>query len=127
DLSAGAARGLTKEQRDAVALAKLATEWVDFCADINASACAKIPLRLYRRAGGGRKSCKGWHGEVRPIQTRSLSRSQQRWQHDYRGSWGKAVSYAEGAGDVEEVLDHPILDVYRRPNHIQSGHEFEYQ
>src|SRR5690606_27687737 len=41
--------------------------------------------------------------------------------------WGKAVSYAEGAGDVEEVMDHPILDVYRRPNHIQSGHEFEYQ
>lgn len=120
-------RGRSREQREAHELAKIATEWVGFCANINAQACSSIPLRLYRRAGSGPKAVKDWDGRVRRVNVRPLTRKQQRWQHEYAGVGAKAVSYAEGAGDVEEITDHPILDVLRRPNPIQSGHEFDYQ
>jgi len=77
------------------------------CATINATVMSMACLRLYRakRAGG------------------TVTRSKAAWLRG-GGAGAKAAMYAETAGEVEEVNDHPVLTMLRRPNPKQTGSEW---
>lgn len=67
-----------------------------------------VPIRLYR-ARGGRKA-------MRPGYAKHLG--------DHRKVGRKAAYFADRAGKVEEVLDHPVLDLLMTPNPVQSASMF---
>jgi HK97 family phage portal protein len=94
-----------------------ARQWVEVCARRNASACAAQPLRLYVPAkGGGAK--RSWAKAVTGRKRNDYLR------HPTRGPGHKAAMYAEVAGDVEEVIDHPVLHLLRTPNPWQRYAEW---
>lgn len=81
--------------------------WV--CAELRAKYAASVPIRLYRPSTGrGRK--------VRDRRTAEWLRS------PHVGL--RSASLADRAGDIEEVLDHPVLTLLRDPNPQQTGVEY---
>lgn len=95
------------QDREAMELLDKAWGVVHRCAMTNATVCAKVGLHLMRRAdmtsGAERRSVKGHRV---PKHKRFV---------------GKAGVYSIGAMDVEEVTDHPVLDLLNRPNRMMSG------
>lgn len=87
-------------------------------ASIIATECAAQPLRLYRRAGGGRLV--------------KAARGVSRRQSDFlRGKSGggfrvtaKAASMAESADRIEEVIDHPALQLLADPDPVTTASDF---
>lgn len=93
-----------------------AIQWVEICAQRNARNCSIQPLRLYvpaRASGSSRSWTKRVEGRGRKAGLR-------------RPVLGKLASYAEMAGEVEEVMDHPVLDLMHRPNPWMRGPELMY-
>lgn len=80
-------------------------QWVGVCAKINARNCAAQPIRLMRKARHGKPKGPGWK---RVTDRKALAY--------VRSLAGKVSEYANEADDIEEVTDHPILDVLRRPS-----------
>lgn len=87
------------------------TSWVYICASLNARSCAAIPLRLY---GGmpsqGRKM--RWAGTDVAVPTRKISRAK-------RAAFEKMrhlQPYMAKAEEVEEIVEHPFLDLMRNVN-----------
>ena len=74
------------------------------CADGNALATVRVPLRLYARRDAGQARPRCFHGQV--------SRSMRRRLGDL--PW-VARSMANG-DDVHEIFDHPLLTVLNKPN-----------
>ena len=103
---------------DQAALVARAHGWVFRAAAQNArSTVCNNPLRMYTPAGN--KAASKLYG------TRSLTRSRRLWINK-RGPinmGAKAVQYAELAGEVEEVIDHPALRLLRFGNDYMSGLE----
>lgn len=87
--------------------------------NMNATMCASLPIRLYRPQGAGRKSV---------YRGRSVPRKKAAWLHGEGvcAPGRKAVDYAHMAGDVEEVLEHPILDLLRWPDPFNTGTSWLY-
>jgi hypothetical protein len=96
---------------------KRATHWIMICAQFNARNLAAATLRLMRKA----KSAK--------VSGRGFRRVTDRKRLDYlrNGVIGKSAGYAKDADDVEEVTDHPALDLLNHPNPIDSGEFFTHQ
>lgn len=79
------------------------------CASTNARVCSSIPLRLMRRVdvAGKRAGIKLGMAERKSLAS---------------GVMGKQVaSFMEASGEVEEVIDHPVLDVLGRPSDTMVG------
>jgi HK97 family phage portal protein len=83
------------------------SSWVYLCASRNGAAVASVPLRLYVRGG------------TRRFPTRELQPGQRRF---LQGRRGKAGAMMMG-DDVEEVLQHPLLDLLDRPNGFMTGRD----
>jgi HK97 family phage portal protein len=83
------------------------TAWT--CASINASVCASFPPRLFVRTSPGqaRPKC-----ATAPI-TRAL---EQRFRQG--PAWASRI---RGADHIEEVVDHPLLDLLRQVNPIHNA------
>lgn len=82
------------------------------CATINSIVMTMAPMRLYRAASGteskrARKISAKRHAHLRS-----------------RAVGAKAAMYAEYAGDVVEVTSHPVLEMLKRPNPVQTGTEW---
>lgn len=73
----------------------------------NADVCAQQPLRLYRRVVEGEE--RGTRG------VKAVSKRTKQYMLSRQGGQ-KAASFAEGGGDIEEVLDHPVLDLLASPH-----------
>lgn len=82
-------------------------------AALNARVCAGQTMRLYTKAKGGRKSIKS---RRRNDYLRTPARGY--------GPGSKAARWAEQAGDVEEVTDHPVLMLLNAANPWQRGTSF---
>lgn len=108
-----AASGRWGNRGDLHAMVARATGWCCICADINSRACASVPIRLYRpvRENARKMTTRPVKGKARLKYLRSVA----------SGPGVKAAQYAEYAGDIEEVLDHPALDLVRRPSTTYPG------
>lgn len=91
------------------AMVAMAVQWVGICSKFKAIACADTPLRLYRKSGK-----RGLGGKVQRVTDRR--RLKYLRNRSVRGPGMKAAMYAEQAGEVEEILDSPILDLFHAPN-----------
>lgn len=81
------------------------------CALVNASVCARNPVRLYKRAKGPSKGTK-------QVDRKTMA-------HLASGKAGvKAATWAEQDGGVVEVTRHDVLDMLTRPNPYDTGGEF---
>lgn len=102
--------------RDFELIARAAVGTPNHAVTTMATVCASQTLRLYRRSGGRPKS----------FMTRAVT--DRRALKYLRGetpvpvSTIKGANYAAKAGDgVEEVLDHPVLDVLQNPDPVYTG------
>ena len=93
------------DRGEASALVLRAQQTALMCAERNSRVCANQSLRLYipKRSGGKRRD---WTSIVPKGRAKYLR---------------KSVRYAENAGDFEEVVSHPVLDLLNAPNPIMSS------
>ena len=87
-------------------------------ASIIATECAAQPLRLYRRAGGGRMV-----KASRPITARQSEFLRGKSAGGFRVT-AKAASMAESAERIEEVIDHPALQLLADPDPVTTASDF---
>lgn len=87
------------------------TSWVYVCASLNARSCASVPLRLYGTVSSKGKKIK-WAGTDVEVQTRRISRAKRREFEQSRS----LQSYVTKAADVEEIVEHPFLDLIKSAN-----------
>ena len=85
--------------------------WVYICADKNAKAVMSIPLRLYIAKTSRSKSL---------ARTKELNREQKDWVYEKGDLWVKK------AVEIEEVLEHPFLDLMKNINPYQNKSDFLY-
>lgn len=80
---------------------------------LNAKVCAAQPLRLYREAKG-RKSGK------------RISKMRAAFLRGERGvkPGAKALQYAQASDNIEEVTEHAVLDMLRKPDPYMTGADF---
>ena len=90
------------EPRDAI---QNFTEWIYICASTNANSVASVPLRLYAQ-----KSSKSQ--KFKTIQTRPISKKTKLRLFDHP----QIGQYLTKAEDVEEVTEHPFLELIKQPN-----------
>lgn len=82
-------------------------QWIKICAHMNAGVCAFSPIRLYRptKAPGIKDHKRMKHlTSAHAVGIKAATRATQT--------------------DIEEVTEHPVLDLIRYPSSIMSGHEF---
>lgn len=113
-----AGRYSSATNRDAWAQIERARQWVEICARKNASMCTAQNLRLYvaKAAGGSPRDDEGF-------KTRRVGAKRQKRLSDPQAVGFKTAQLAEMAGELEEVMEHPALDVLRKPNQWQLGSE----
>jgi len=104
--------GRRESSRNLGALIKRVRGWVWTCVSRNGAAVARVPLRLYVGKPG--------KGTVRGYRTRSVPRERVRYFHG-QNILGKAVA---NAAEVEEITEHPILDLLRSVNPIHNAFDF---
>ena len=95
-------------RQDQRQLTEQAAGYVLICAMLNARYCAQVPVRLYRRSSkaGGAKG-----------------RRAKAWMLTGRAG-AKAAQAADRSDGVEEVAEHPVLEVLRRPNVDETGTDY---
>ncbi len=84
---------------------------------IIATECASHPLRLYRKAGAGKQVGKAV----------AVTERQQAWLKGRRSGMrptAKMVSMANAAGDVQEVTEHPALQLLADPDPMTTASDF---
>lgn len=96
-------------EEDYKSLVKKYTGWVYACAHINAVSCAQIPLRLYTARTGKKTKSLFPTKSIRPERMDYLVRSPSTW---------RIVSKAI---EVEEVLEHPFLELMAKVNDFMNG------
>ncbi|RKY10364.1 MAG: hypothetical protein DRP56_01255 [Planctomycetota bacterium] len=84
--------------------------WAYTCINRNAMACSQIPLRLYRIKGVKGKA------QVIPVKKKKQAFLRQ-----------KLAERVAGAYELEEVTDHPILDLLRQVNPYQNAFDLKNQ
>ena len=77
--------------------------WVYICANKNAVSVAQQPLRLYATKGKGQKFI---------VPTKAVSADTMKYLHSNAG----LQNYLRKSGEVEEVLQHPFLDLMKNVN-----------
>jgi HK97 family phage portal protein len=99
-------------------LLKHFTSWGYICPQRNATAVSEVPLRLYavRRKGEQPAGAKYGHPVGRPA-----TKQQVEWLGKNRAI-AESQAFKE-AVDVEEIIDHPLLDLIRRPNPWMTSFE----
>jgi HK97 family phage portal protein len=83
------------------------TAWT--CANINASVCASFPPRLYVTTS------------PRQPAARCQRRSLPAWQEHQLKSAGHLARYTTAAAQIEEVTEHPLLDLLRKVNSAHNA------
>ena len=106
---------LKKGQQNYDQLIQRYTSWVYACANKNAVAVAQIPLRLY-----GKKRSTG-------TKFRVASKPVPREKKDWLFNQPQLINKLADAVDVEEITEHPFLDLLRNVNPFMNCFElFEY-
>lgn len=101
------------------AMVGMCVQWVGICSAFNAVQRAGAVVRLYSKSGSGGVIGKHAHARVK-------GRKRIEYLRNPHGASGrKASQYAEMAGEVDEILEHPILDLLHKPNPWMSGLEYE--
>lgn len=90
-------------------LVKKYSGWVYACAHINAVSCAQIPLRLYTTRTAKKTKALFPTKSISPERMDYLAKSPTTWQ---------AVTKAV---EVEEVLEHPFLELMSKVNDFRNG------
>ena len=85
--------------------------WVYICADKNAKAVMSVPLRLYVAKKSKTKTL---------ARTKVVNKEQRDWVYEKGDLWTKK------AVEVEEVLEHPFLDLMKNINPYQNKSDFIY-
>ncbi len=85
--------------------------WSYTCIDRNAKACAQVPLRLYRVKGSARKNSK--------IKAIDVDFTKQKY---LRHKLAERISSSD---QVEEITQHPMLDLLRRVNPSQNAFDLK--
>src|SRR5262245_61171082 len=86
------------------------TAWT--CASLNAAVCASFPPRLYVRTAGGQPAPR--------TRTRALSA----WERRRLGQMPHTAGLVRQSERVEEVLDHPLLELLARVNAFHNAFDF---
>ena len=89
-------------------LVKRYSSWVYTCASKNAISCAQTPLRLYSGKPTSQSKSIFHTRQLEPIEKTRLLKSP------------TIQKYALKAADVEEVLDHPFLDMFTGVNNYMN-------
>lgn len=92
-----------------LSLVKKYTGWVYACAHINAVSCAQIPLRLYTVRTSKKTKSLFPTKSIRSERMDYLAKSPTTW---------RAISKAV---EVEEVLEHPFLELMAKVNDFRNG------
>ena len=79
------------------------------CASMNADVCSKMPLRLMRRVDAADSV------DRRAYTGRKISKQYRAYMDDGRAGV-KVADFAASGSEVEEVTDHPLLDLLANPN-----------
>jgi hypothetical protein len=82
------------------------------CASINAGTCAAYPPRLFVATGSGQPRPKCLTRELPPAVEQRLRRN------------GRLPPRVTKAARLEEVLDHPLLDLLRQVNPVHNSFDF---
>ena len=87
------------------------TSWVYICTKLNAQAVASVPMRLYvaKENAGGKVY----------YPTRSIDASRRKWLHSRAG----LEPFLTKSREVEELLDHPFLDLMRTVNPYHNSRD----
>lgn len=96
---------------DATALMSRCVGYAGMCAMLNATTCAGVPLRLYRKTRG--KS--------------NVDRKRREWLRCAVPGYGpgkRVAQYADRSDNIEEVADHPAARIIENPNKFQNGSVF---
>lgn len=89
---------------------------VQICLNMNAEFCANQPMRLYRSPDASNPH-KG-------VKARAVSYGKRAYLRNVE-STGKSAMYAERAGpNIEEIVEHPILELLRKPNFFNNWTDF---
>jgi hypothetical protein len=104
--------------KDAANVARSLAQTVYRCVSLNARVCESIRVRMFRAVSPGSKV---WRGVKPDRKTMAYLKGD-----DRRFFVGKAAEYAHQARDIEEVLDHPFLDLWKRPDPFMSAREWRY-
>lgn len=96
---------------DAAALVQLVSQYSAICGRINAMAVSSYPIRLMRKKALGQ-----------PKNAVNV-KDRRRLKHYRSAAIGKSAMVA-GGGDIQEVEDHPLLDLIRKPNPWTPWNEF---
>lgn len=104
---------------DAAAMAVRAHGYVAICANRNAMNVANVRMRLYKPASDRAE---------RDVRTRKVDGKRKAWLFGDASNQPsiKALEFAADAKDMEEVTDHPVLDLYRKPNAYQNSVSFNF-
>jgi len=104
----------TYSAHDAAMVQRCISDSLSIAVSKNAMVCADQRIRLFRKASGS--GSKLWPG-------RKLSRKSARFfMGDGRITPGrKALEYANDAGEIEEVVDHPAISILHNPNIHNTG------
>ena len=82
--------------------------WVYACAHRNAVSCAQVPLRLYVAKPAGKTKALFPTRAVKPVVKK------------YLAGCATTAKYVTGADDIEEVTEHPIIELLDRANDFMN-------
>ena len=108
--------GMSTERIKAKKLLDHYKHWVYVCATKNANAIASNPLRLYVTTGYGEK-------QYRYLRKGRDTRKVDRKQMNYLKGKSNLTQILTKAVDVEEVIEHPFLDLMRTINPWHNGYD----
>ncbi|MBU8870668.1 MAG: phage portal protein [Gemmatimonadales bacterium] len=84
------------------------TGYVYACARINAASCAEVPLKLYATKTSTRQKARFRTKDVHPNRLAYMAKSQ------------TLHKYVSAAVEIEEVIEHPLLDLLRNVNEFMG-------
>lgn len=89
--------------------------WVYSCANIGASTIAALPLKLYASRGTGEQKARCWAKGVTRAEDKRL-----------RAKFAHKADISH-ADEIEEILDHPILDLLKNVNKVNNQFDLKEQ
>lgn len=100
-----------KPESAADAIDNYFTSWVFICSSLNARSCASVPLRLYGTVKSKGRKIK-WAGTEVEVPTRPISKARKKAFESSR----TLQPYITKAADVEEITEHPFLELIQNVN-----------
>jgi HK97 family phage portal protein len=97
-------------------LVKNYTSWVYVCSSLNSTAVASTPLRLYATRSGGQRQARNF--PTRKLSARDTAAIKAR-------SGLSDFAHIKAAEDVEEILDHPALDLLKAVNVFDNAFDLK--